>query len=328
EIVVAAGSGGTVLQSNVARQSRSKGLIEYPELTTAPPDDREANCVIEVGGGLALAGAATTPHPATQPATATTGRGGTPRDAFTSLISGRDLSLGFIIAALGIAVVMGMFHGFSPGHGKTVVAAYLVGSHGTARHAVLLGAVVTMTHVAAVFALGIAVIVASRWFVAEDVYPWVGFASGLMIVAIGVWQFSRRWALRNNASPPLGHVHGPGGHSHQMPDRITLPGLVALGVSGGIVPCPSALVVLMSAIAFKQTAFGMLLIVAFSIGLAGVLIAIGMTMLFARGVLQRWDNGTGRVAGVISRLALASPVAIALLGTGIAVQALLAGRVW
>jgi ABC-type nickel/cobalt efflux system permease component RcnA len=193
---------------------------------------------------------------------------------------------------------------------------------------VLLGAVVTVTHMAAVFALGLTVWGASKYVMAADVYPWLGFGSGVTIAAIGVWQFTRRLATararRRGGRVAVDGDHGPGGHTHDVPDRITPASLVALGVSGGIVPCPSALVVLLSAIALQRIGFGMVLIAAFSVGLAAVLIAIGMTMLYARRLVDRWE-GAGTWIG---RLGMVSPVAIWLIGVGIAVQALVAGRVW
>ena len=150
----------------------------------------------------------------------------------------------------------GPFHALSPGHGKTVVAAYLVGSRGTPRHALLLGLVVTVTHVIGVFALGLVVLAASKYVVPERLYPWLGYASGLLIIAIGLWQFGRRFAVAwlRAATPTgvrprsayAGHHHGPGGHTHELPDRLTAGGLIALGVSGGILPCPSALIVMLS----------------------------------------------------------------------------------
>ncbi len=182
----------------------------------------------------------------------------------------------------------------------------------------LLGIIVTITHVAAVFALGIIVLLASKYVMPESVYPWLGFVSGVMIAAIGVWQFTRRFAIARLRS---GDEHG---HSHALPDRVTMGSLVTLGISGGIVPCPSALVVLLSAIALHRVGFGLVLIVFFSMGLAAVLIAIGMTMLYARRVAEKfeWQGGW------IGKLKLASPIAIALLGGAIAIQSALTGDLW
>ena len=122
-----------------------------------------------------------------------------PRDALAALITTEHVSLSVALISLLGAFVLGTFHALAPGHGKTVVAAYLVGSRGTARHAVLLGIIVTLTHTAAVFALGVAVLFASRYVLPERLYPWLGFVSGMMILSIGAWQLVRRWSARRQA---------------------------------------------------------------------------------------------------------------------------------
>ena len=171
---------------------------------------------------------------------------GKPRDRFAELISAEHLTVGVVLVSLALAFTLGCFHALAPGHGKTVVAAYLVGARGTARHAALLGAIVTLTHTIGVFALGLVVLFLSEYVLPERLYPWLGFASGMIIVAIGLWSLTRRLAraYTPGQSATLADPHGPGGHTHAIPDKITLTSLVALGVSGGMVPCPSALVVL------------------------------------------------------------------------------------
>jgi len=327
EITVRDAPGGKVLATDVARYERSNALETYPpELIDSPPQQRDADLRVQIVAMPVSSSQSAAPAPHAPSARNTA----TPRDRFTSLISTKQLSLGLVLLSFGVAFALGCFHALSPGHGKTVVAAYLVGSRGTARHAVLLGAVVTMTHVIGVFLLGLAVLFASAYVLPERLYPWLGFGSGLLIVAIGVWQFSRRWAIhylrsRGIAQPPLGsfdtHYHGPGGHTHDLPDRITPAGLIALGVSGGIVPCPSALIVMLSAIALHRVAFGLVLIVIFSLGLASVLIAIGLLMLYAR----RLVDGMRWAPGLFTRLPLVSPLVVAALGGAIAAQAVFAG---
>jgi ABC-type nickel/cobalt efflux system permease component RcnA len=257
------------------------------------------------------------------------------------------MSVTVIVTSILFAFALGCFHALSPGHGKTVVAAYLVGSRGTPRHAFLLGTIVTLTHVAGVFALGLIVLFGSKYVIPEHVYPWLGFASGLLIACMGLWQFTRRYAALfarrtseghfhdghyhiHTADGHLhdhehdhGHHHGPGGHTHEMPDKITPGSLIALGVSGGIVPCPSALIVLLAAIALNRTAFGLVLIIAFSIGLAAVLIVIGILMLRARGLFDRFELKNSW----LQRLPVASSLFITVLGMVMAVQALTAGGI-
>jgi nickel/cobalt exporter len=237
-------------------------------------------------------------------------------------LGGGERSTWLILVSLPIALTLGAFHALSPGHGKTVVAAYLVGTRGTAWHALVLGVVVTLTHTAGVFALGFVVLFASGTIIPERLYPWLGFASGAMIFCVGAWQFVRRLSANYSTTPPL-DPHGPGGHTHEIPERMSFAGLVALGVSGGIVPCPSALIVMLSAIALQRAAAGIVLIVAFSIGLASVLILIGMAAVMAQSWLRRfsWE------ASMTGRLRLMSSCVVAVLGAAIAIEALRAGSI-
>jgi nickel/cobalt exporter len=335
EITCSDGLGCRIVKSNVPRGERSAGLTTYPaNPTEAPPQELEAQLVVELTeaadarpASLAISGPS-----GGQPAPPSRNTA-TPQDRFTSLIAAKELSAGVLALSLCVAFALGSFHALSPGHGKTVVAAYLVGSRGTPRHALLLGAVVTVTHVIGVFALGVVVLAASKYVVPDQLYPWLGYVSGLLIIAIGIWQFGRRYAVawlraRHPAGGPVavgpgGHHHGPGGHSHELPDRITASGLIALGISGGILPCPSALIVMLSAIALHRVALGLVMICSFSVGLASVLIAIGLLMLYARQLMQRlkWEGG------LLSRLPLVSPLFVATLGVLISVQSLTAAGV-
>lgn len=260
-------------------------------------------------------------------------RQGTPRNAFTELVARKDLGLGMILLALAVAAGLGAFHALEPGHGKTVVAAYLVGSRGTARHALVLGLVVTASHTLGVYLLGAVTLYASRYVVPERLYPWLGVASGLTIAGLGLVLFLRRWAGTAHPHPhehphahgahdDPGHAHGPHAHHHHPApgERVSLRELVALGVTGGIVPCPAALVVLLSALALRRVGFGLLLIVAFSVGLAAVLIAIGLLMVYARRFMSRF-HGEGPL--ITRWLPLSSAAVVTLLGVAIAVQALM-----
>jgi ABC-type nickel/cobalt efflux system permease component RcnA len=223
----------------------------------------------------------------------------TPRSRFTQLIQAEHLNLWFLFTAALIAVGLGGLHALEPGHGKTIVAAYLVGSKGTARHAVLLGLIVTASHTAGVFALGAITLYASRYIVPEQLYPWLGALSGIVIAGLGCYLMMRR--LSGTATD---HWHAPGSsHAHwrlwKQPDgneagrdaavpdtlraqSVSLTQLFTLGVTGGIIPCPAALIVLLSAFALHRIGLGFFLIVAFSVGLAGVLIGFGMLMVYAR----------------------------------------------
>jgi ABC-type nickel/cobalt efflux system permease component RcnA len=231
----------------------------------------------------------------------------TPRSRFTDLISTRDnLSFWFLLSAALIAAGLGALHALEPGHGKTIVAAYLVGSRGTARHAVLLGFVVTAAHTAGVYLLGVVTLYASRYIVPEQLYPWLGVISGLTVAGLGAFMF-----LKHLTGEGGEHSHASGeNHSHwflsifkprtlrpsveldnvspaALPHPAGTPGvslreLCLLGVTGGIVPCPAALVVLLSAFSLHRIGFGLFLITAFSLGLAAVLVTVGLTMVYTK----------------------------------------------
>ena len=200
----------------------------------------------------------------------------------------------------------------SPGHGKTIVAAYLVGSRGTAWHALLLGIVVTVTHTAGVFALGLVVLFASGQLIPESLYPWLGCVSGMMIFCVGSWRLVGRWAAAQVGESRVDLIHG---HTHKT---VSNAGLIALGFSGGMVPCPSALIVMLSAIGLHQIGAGLILIVAFSFGLASVLIVIGLAVVHGQRLLRRWSWD----AAWMNRLQMLSSLAVSVLGMAIVIQSL------
>lgn len=226
----------------------------------------------------------------------------TPRSKFTELITAQHLSPWFLFTAAFIAMGLGALHALEPGHGKTIVGAYLVGSRGTARHAALLGVIVTVSHTAGVFALGAITLYASRYFVPEQLYPWLGLMSGITIAALGCYMLLRRLtgtATDHSHAPGEGHMDGffkkkpaveqlqtaeAAVDSQELQARkpIGLGQLFTLGITGGIIPCPAALIVLLSAFALHRVGLGLFLIVAFSMGLAAVLIGFGMLMVSAR----------------------------------------------
>jgi ABC-type nickel/cobalt efflux system permease component RcnA len=239
--------------------------------------------------------------------------------------------------ALLVALLLGSVHALSPGHGKTIVGAYLIGSRGAPRHAVFLGLTVTITHTIGVFVLGFATLYASRYIVPERLFPILSLISAVLVLGMGLVLLvqrgrSARHALATVEQAPAGtfqflksetmatagarglifapgaqhldstmHSHGGGPmHTHLPPDasgeKVTWRSLLALGVSGGLVPCPSAMVLLLAAIALNKTAYGMLLVVTFSVGLAITLTLVGLAFLYARnrfrspGVGSRWAH--------------------------------------
>ena len=257
-------------------------------------------------------------------------------------------SLSFEVLALVIlgAFVLGAYHALTPGHGKAMLAAYFIGSHGTPGQAVLLGIVVTLTHTTGVFVLGFATLVASRYVLPEALFPWLSVLSGVMLAGVGGSLFWRRLeTLRHAHDHRHPHEHGRGDdHHHDHHDRghvhhhhhlaageaIRPRALITLGVTGGMLPCPSALVVMLAAISVGQIGFGLVLIAAFSFGLAAVLTAAGLLMVYSRSFITRLLDSAanartpfpGRrfLRPMLRRLPVFSAAAVAALGAVIVIQ--------
>jgi nickel/cobalt transporter (NicO) family protein len=232
---------------------------------------------------------------------------------FSSLIGRDHLSVFVILASLAAAFFWGMAHALSPGHGKTIVAAYLVGQRGTPWHAAALGAIVTATHTIGVFALGLVTLALSAFIVPEQLYPWLNLVSGVLVVAIGATVFRSRFRHRGHTHDHHSHASGPGPETG--PSRRSL---VAVGITGGLLPCPSALVVLLAAISLHRVAFGMLLIVAFSAGLALSITGIGLVAVYAKQIFKR-ASFEGRL---VRLLPAASALVILAAGLAMTVRAL------
>ena len=326
EIVASGADGLRLAGSTVPATDVTRALRAYPEsMLLAPLRVSDAHFTIASGAGSPA------PAPALGGARSGAERFG---DRLTALITDpTPLGPWAILTSLLIAAILGGLHAFTPGHGKTVVGAYLVGSRGTARHALLLGLVVTATHTLGVYVLGLGTLAASAWVVPERLFPWISVISGLLVVAVGASLATAR--LRAAAGHHHHHHHHAHdhdhdhhhhhhdhdhGHAHLPPPGtpITVRSLVALGISGGLLPCPSALVVMLGAIALGRVAFGLALIVAFSVGLASVLTAVGIVMVYARGMLERLP-----LNGRFARYApVASAVVISLAGIAVVVEAL------
>jgi ABC-type nickel/cobalt efflux system permease component RcnA len=309
EIVISAGQGAALETATQRDQDRSQALTAYPQdPTVAPPQDLRASvewtvaapqvaarrkpeivllpvAPAPVAASTAVASTGAAPQPS---APGTVVRG----DFLSQLLNKREVGLGMVLLGLAVAFCLGAIHALSPGHGKTIVAAYLVGARGTMKHAIFLGGMVTFTHTVSVFFLGFTTLFLSQYVLPEKIYPVLGAISGLSIVWIGaILLYKRAKRLRGHVHDhgydhvhhhDHDHSHGPGGHSHVPEGDITLGSLIALGASGGLVPCPSALVLLLSSVALGRIALGMLLLVSFSMGLAVVLMAIGIAVLYAK----------------------------------------------
>ena len=233
-----------------------------------------------------------------------------------------------LAAALAVAFFFGAAHALTPGHGKALVAAYLAGSRGGVRDAVMLGITVTVTHTLAVFILGLAALYASHHINLERVLRQLSVASALLVTGIGVWLLQRRlrasWSTgAHNRSHAHSHphhddTHDHAGHHHHLPDRPSLAGLLSLGISGGLVPCPEALVLLMLSISLQRVAFGLALLALFSLGLAGVLIGIGCAMVYAGPAMMK----LGKTDAIARRLPVASAAVVSFIGAAMLVQSL------
>jgi nickel/cobalt transporter (NicO) family protein len=240
---------------------------------------------------------------------------------FAKLIGRGNLSFWVILASLGVALFWGAAHALSPGHGKTIVTAYLVGTRGTPRHAALLGLITTVTHTTGVFALGGVTLALSAFIVPDALYPWINVASGTLVVVVGLAALTSRWRTAHEHGHEHAHSHSHSdhshGHHHHDAPRDTR-GLVAVGISGGLLPCPSALVVLLAAISLHRVAFGMLLIVAFSVGLALTITGIGLLAVLAKRAFSRIDvNG-----GMMRILPAASALVIVVAGVVMTARAI------
>jgi nickel/cobalt exporter len=315
--ITAVGDRTTVVASNVAQTSSSARLTAYPEdLLSSPPDQRQATVRVRPGGPAATAVAGAVPGArVAQPR----GLDGATR-SFTSLVARQQLTVGFGILALGLAVGLGAVHAFAPGHGKTVMAAYLVGERGSMRQAAVIGLTVTATHTAGVLILGLA-LSASTSLAPESVYPWLGVASGLLLAGVGAGMLLRATRRRPQLVPAHAghshphphphahshddHVHGHHRHDH---DSIAWRSLVPLGLAGGMVPSPSAIVVLLGAIALGRAWFGVALVIAYGLGMAVTLTGAGLALVRARGAIERRLASPGAAAGRLASVAGRLPV--------------------
>jgi len=231
---------------------------------------------------------------------------------FTRLIARGRLTPLVVLASLAAALFWGAAHALSPGHGKSIVTAYLIGRRGRPRDAAVLGAIVTLTHTVGVFALGLVTLALSQWIVPDRLYPWIDVTAAVLVIAIGAS------VLRSRFVHARAHAHGHDHHHHHDHDHVSGRSLVAVGVSGGLLPCPSALVVLLAAISLHRVAFGLVLIFAFSIGLALSITGIGLLAVLAKSAFARRSLD----GFVIRALPVASALVILAAGVVMAASAL------
>jgi len=347
EIVVANGPDIGIENSAALAVDQSNALRVYPDdLLSSPLDERTVTVAFQLSPGA--------PASIGERAPIASGPAGIGQ-RLEEIVNGGTLSTGGLLLALLAAAGWGAVHALSPGHGKTVVGAYLVGSRGTPRHALFLGLTVTITHTAGVIALGLAILFASRTILPEQLYPWLSLISGLLVAVLGLTVLRQRLM----GLPAFGHhhhdhdhahshdhdhehahdrphphthtdglVHSHGGHvhSHLPPgadgERLTWRGLLALGISGGLLPCPSALLALLGAVAVGRAGFGLLVVAAFSLGLAATLTGIGLLFLYAGRFLERHALA-GRWSGMLQFAPALAAVAVTASGLMIVARALL-----
>jgi nickel/cobalt transporter (NicO) family protein len=338
--IVAAPGEDTAVRTKAPSGDPTNGLRRYPEdLLSSPLDRREASFSVTAGDGMLIAPRA---EGAGQVSTSRTGG-----DGFAGLFERAAAGEGVLFVLLLAAFGWGAVHALSPGHGKAMVAAYLVGTKGRPRHAVALGATVTVAHTIGVFLLGFVTLALSQYVLPEDLYPWLNLISGALVVAIGLGVLRSRLRGRGHSHHEheqehdhghahsltragfqhftdhlRGRAHGHGHrhhHDHAGDHTVTNRSLIGLGAAAGLIPCPSALVVLLGAIAQHEIGLGLLLIVAFSLGLAGTLTGLGLAVVYARKLLPRLGRGSvsdGRAAA-FSRVAAALPAASAVVIVGV-----------
>ncbi len=318
EVVV---RGPGLLETNAPAADLSQELTAYPADMLAAPlaaDEASFSFAAVAGGG------GPSPEPAvTMPAA------GPSDDQLSALVNTPITGPLALAGVLLAAMALGAAHALTPGHGKTIVAAYLVGARGTAAHALFLGLTTTVTHTAGVFGLGLATLFISAWVLPEQLYPWLGVLSGALVFLIGAALLRQRYAalraagrraehhVHHDLDERGGHDHGTGYHTHEPPP-VSWRGLLALGVSGGLLPCPSALVLLLGAVAIGRPALGLLLVLGFSLGLAGVLTGLGLLLVRARGLFARLPASGRLLPGV----ALAGAALVTVAGVAITLRAL------
>jgi nickel/cobalt transporter (NicO) family protein len=239
--------------------------------------------------------ASTAPTPAVEapppPTEKPTLFGGLWKNGLSSLFDS-DAGIGLLLL---VALVFGAGHAFTPGHGKTLVAAYLVGERGTIKHAVVLGISTTLAHTGSVIAIACLL----WWFygntVPKSAQGWLQFAGGMLIFLVGLWLLLRRAAGKADHVHIGGaghhhhgdHVHGPDcdhshdHHPHDVPENAGWWRVILLGIGGGLIPCWDAVMLLFLAISFGRLAFAVPLLIAFSLGLAGVLVLLGIGVVLA-----------------------------------------------
>jgi nickel/cobalt transporter (NicO) family protein len=364
--IVAVADGVDLDSHGLPTTSPSQRLTAYPaDKIALPLDVRSASLAVRPGGPPAASARPAGAVPLGAPVASSPAVGAVPGGVASELpeiFRTKDLTPLIILASLLTAVAIGAWHAVTPGHGKTLMAAYLVGSRGTAVHAVGLGLSVAVSHTLGILTLALVIVGAGSILPPDLVYRVTPVIAGGSIIAIGGWmlinEIRRRRRDRSAAmsaspvaahdhghddhrhlpderhrhekgdgsshedhphahtTPPLEHTHGGVRHSHLPPlgRSLTWRGLFILGLAGGLVPSTSALVILIASIATGRPAFGLVLVVAFGVGMAAVMTGVGLAMIYARTRLDRMPSRSS-----LGRLAAVAPLvaSVAVLGLGV-----------
>ncbi|NJL91228.1 MAG: high frequency lysogenization protein HflD [Coleofasciculaceae cyanobacterium SM2_1_6] len=243
--------------------------------------------------------------------------------AILDSIATAEPTVGTTLMGMAIAFGFGAVHALAPGHGKTLVSAYLIGSQGTPQQAILLGVTTTITHTIGIFLLGAIALFASAYVVPEQLYPVLSGVSGITIFLVGLSLLKQRLhshSYNSHAHSSQEHTHDHDHHHdhhdhhhHPPAATMTLSSLVKLGIAGGLVPCPTALIMLLGAIALHHIAYGLFLVSGFSLGLSCVLVILGLLAVFARQWLEKFPQ----TEGILQRLSLFSAVVVVIIGIGL-----------
>lgn len=303
EIVVAARGNATLYTSDVPSRDLSDELRRYPaDLTQSPVDRRVATFEFSPGSV------------AVPPPPLEAGRAGPARTGggLAALANRSDLSGTLLLGILALAMGFGAAHALGPGHGKTIMAAYLVGTRGRPRDAIALAGVVSLMHTVSVLVLALVLFRLERSVPGERIYPWLTLVSGVLVMGVGAWLLVTRWRRRHSA-------HGDHDHGHRHAPQpevkpLSRGGIAALGASGGLFPSPSAVVVLVSTFSVGRAALGLAIVAAFSVGLAVTLAAVGCALALGRGLLDR------RTSRVLEMLPVAGAAILVVAGLVVTLQ--------
>jgi ABC-type nickel/cobalt efflux system permease component RcnA len=325
--LTAAGDGVRLVDCPLSTVSVSDELRSYPsDLLASTLDQRSAT--LHAAPGAVAPGAVAPGGGAASAVRAAAPSGGDPLSRWSAraerrfqvLAGGRLTPVVGVLAVL-LALLLGAGHALLPGHGKTVLAAYLAGRRGRPRDAVAVGAAVTLSHTGVVLLVGL-LLSTSTALAGDRLLGYLGLASGVLVTAVGVAMLVN---ARRRQPHPHPHDHSPGHdhhHHHEHAHRHSRLGLAGIGLANGLVPSPSALVVLLGAIGLGRAGFGVLLVIAYGLGMAGALTGAGLLLL----AVQRRTRLPARLAPLAARLRGAGTAATAglvvLVGVGLTVRAL------